>query len=346
MTERVAATAPSRRSRLGVLLRLLGILALLLVVLGIIGALYENRSQRLVAQSFPPPGELYQVNGRTMHMHCMGEGAPTVILDAGQGGWSTDWTAIMPEIAAQTRVCAYDRAGYGWSDPAQDTRSPQELADDLAALLAAAEIAPPWLLVAYSHAGLPARLFAAQRADEMAGLLLVDPAAEFDNEILSPEFLQQQRSAAGIFSGFGIAARLGLVRLLNPASMAGSAPFIGTNPADPDLYYTFVADPRWWQTSMREFTSRLNDDHLALVRDRGQLPNIPIIIIASDQLQSDNPALVALQGERHARHAQLAQEAPQAQFTIAEGSSHDILAERPDAILDAIRAILQSTGSP
>lgn len=119
------------------------VLLIVLVLFIFAGAVYETRAESAVAAQYPAPGQIVEVDSRNMHVQCLGEGSPTIILDAGQGGWSSDWANIMFEISASNRVCAYDRAGYGWSDPADDSRSPQDAADDLVALLSAAQVEPP-----------------------------------------------------------------------------------------------------------------------------------------------------------------------------------------------------------
>jgi pimeloyl-ACP methyl ester carboxylesterase len=321
-------------------LLVVSILLIALMVLVIGGAIYEGLAQTAVAEQFPAPGRLVQVNGRAMHIHCEGEGSPTIVLDAGQGGWSSDWAEIMPELSRERRVCAYDRAGYGWSEAAEDERSPVDAADDLTALLAAAEIAPPYVLVSFSHAGLAGRIFAAQHAEQMAGLVLIDPATEFDNELLGPALMGQQQATAGLFNAFGLAAQGGLLRLLGTQNMAGSAPFIATDPADPDLYYAFVAAPGWWHTSAQEFAGHLNDEHLALVRELGQVPDIPLIIVGSEVLDTTgNPALQGLQVARQEMLQKLAAGAPQGKFIVAGGSTHNILGERPDVVRDAVEEV-------
>lgn len=341
MAENSPESRKQHRGCIGAFLRVFLIILAGLLVIGIVGALYESWASKRVAQRYVAPGELYEVKGRTMHLHCMGEGAPTVLLDAGQGGWSIDWGEITPQIADRTRVCAYDRAGYGWSEVAQDDRSPQALADDLEQLLASAGMEPPFLLVGFSHAALGNRIFAASNADALAGMVLIDPATEFDNEILGPDLLQQQRSAVGLFQGFGLLARLGVVRLLDPANMAGSAPFIATDPVNPDLYYAFVADPQWWETSASEFGSRLNDENLAMVRDLGAVPEIPFAIIGSDVSASGTgPAMSEAMLARQERLAALAANSPQGEYIVAEGSTHNVLNDRPDLIVERIHAML------
>ena len=334
----------SKKNRMGCLGLGLRLIGGLLVLLGIDGMIYEARSETAVSTQFPAPGQIVEVNGRDMHIQCTGTGSPTIILDAGQGGWSSDWAKIVPELSEENRVCAYDRAGYGWSDGAEDGRSPQDAAGDLAALLTSAQIEPPYLLVGFSHAGLAGRIFAAQHADQMAGMVLIDPATEFDNEIMSAELMQQQQAAVGMFKGFGFMAKIGLLRLIGTENMAGSAPFIGTDPVDPELYYSFIAAPQWWETSAQEFVSHLNDDNLAMVRDLGSIPDIPLVIIGSDTLDtSGSAALDGLQAARHEKLSALAAQSAQGEFVIAEGSTHNVPADRPDVILDAIEATVAAS---
>jgi pimeloyl-ACP methyl ester carboxylesterase len=337
-------SAPEKRgSCLWAGLRIVGILIVVVIGLGLIGLVYESQAEARVLTQYPAPGQLVEINGRKMHIHCTGEGNPTIILDAGQGGWSSDWGEIIPELSRSHRVCAYDRAGYGWSDPAQDTRSPQQAADDLLALLTASQVEAPYVLVAFSHSGLANRLLAAQQPDLVAGMVLIDPATEFDNEIMSADLMQQQRSAVGLFQGFTLFARLGLVRWLGAQSMAGYAPFIATQVANPEIYYTFVAESQWWNTSTQEFVSRLDDAHLAHVRDHGPIPDIPLIIIGAETLDSTgNSAMQELQTIRNEKLRTLAAQSSEGEFIVAEESTHNVLTDRPDVVIDAILRVVQS----
>lgn len=226
---------PRTRRRGRVFLWSLGGLMLLLVVLTLVGFVYQDRATAADRARYTPPGERVAVDGRQMHLDCRGDGDVTVILDAGQGGWSSDWVDIVPRLSAATRVCAYDRAGYGWSDPTPGPRDPQSLADDLAALLDAAAVDPPYVVVGFSYSGLSARSYTAGHPDEVAGLVLIDPASEFDHEVLGEEGMRQQRSALGMFGAFEAASRIGLVRVLDPQEIAPYAPFIALDPAQPDV---------------------------------------------------------------------------------------------------------------
>jgi len=121
-----------------------------------------------------PPGRLLDIGGHRMHIHCLGEGGPTVVFDSGLGGMSLEWREVQRLLAPRFRVCAYDRSGHGWSDPGAGERLSSQLAGELRALLEAARLAPPYVLVGHSFGGYNVRYFAAAYPERTAGLVLVD----------------------------------------------------------------------------------------------------------------------------------------------------------------------------
>jgi pimeloyl-ACP methyl ester carboxylesterase len=91
------------------------------------------------------------VGGYRLAIHCIGEGSPTVILETGLAAPSEYWAPIQQEIAELTRVCRFDRAGRGKSDPAPKTpRTCADMVADLRALLHNASIPAPYVLVGNS----------------------------------------------------------------------------------------------------------------------------------------------------------------------------------------------------
>jgi pimeloyl-ACP methyl ester carboxylesterase len=117
----------------------------------------------------------FDVGGRSLYLECVGGGVgPTVVMEAGSGGDHTVWGEVVDGIRAGHRVCAYDRANAGDSDPVGGVRSSMDVVADLHALLEQAAIAPPYLLVGHSMGGISTRLFASTYADEVAGVVLVD----------------------------------------------------------------------------------------------------------------------------------------------------------------------------
>ena len=123
-----------------------------------------------------PPGRQLDVGGHRLHLLCAGSGTPAVILDAALGASSLSWSLVLPGIARVTRVCAYDRAGMGWSDAGPLPRTAARLASELRELLRVGDVSPPYILVGHSFGGLVTRLFASRYPDETAGLILLEPA--------------------------------------------------------------------------------------------------------------------------------------------------------------------------
>ncbi|HTS31995.1 MAG TPA: hypothetical protein VMH81_39260, partial [Bryobacteraceae bacterium] len=134
----------------------LAVLALLILG-GIAGITYEQIERARDRERFPQIGRSVDIGGRALNIFCSGEGRPSVILQSGSAGYN--WVSIQREIAKVTQACWYDRAGYGWSDPAPYARTSQDSARDLHALLHAAAVPPLYVLVAVTFAGLDARAY-------------------------------------------------------------------------------------------------------------------------------------------------------------------------------------------
>ena len=198
---------------IGVGASLLGGLALLAGA----GLLYQGLTMRRDARRYPPPSRFVDVHGRKMHLICMGQGQPAVVLDSGLSGSALDWSRVQPVVASFTQVCAYDRAGCGWSDPGPRPRASQQIADDLHALLQAAVIEPPYVLVGHSSGGFNVRVYAHRYPDEVAGLVLVDAAHEgqrkrLPRRPLAARMIDEVRWRWMYLYPLG--ARFGLMRLL------------------------------------------------------------------------------------------------------------------------------------
>src|SRR5205085_1933646 len=180
VTQQSTCELAARTTVMGAGGSLLGGLALLAGA----GLLYQGLAMHRDARWYPPLGRFVAVHGRKMHLICMGQGQPAVVLDSGLSGSALDWSRVQPVVASFTQVCAYDRAGCGWSDPGPRPRTSQQIVDDLHALLQAAGIEPPYVLVGHSCGGLNVRVYAHRYPDEVAGLVLVDAAHEGQRERL------------------------------------------------------------------------------------------------------------------------------------------------------------------
>lgn len=172
---------------------------------------------------FPPPGHLVDVGGFRLHINCSGEGTPTVVLDAALGGSSISWTLVQPSLSRMTRVCSYDRAGFGWSDPGPFPRTAGRIAEELRTLLARSGVPPPFILVGHSFGGFVMRILATRYPAEVAGLVLVDPAHPEDWVRPAPkEQIKIDRGVRLCRMGSG-AARRGIARAV--AALAGVGAF-------------------------------------------------------------------------------------------------------------------------
>ena len=162
------------RSRIGRWL-LYPVLAVLMVAT--VGGGYQTVRQSIDARAYPMPGQLVDVGWHRMHIYCTGSGSPTVILEPGQGGASSDSGWVAPTLARDSTVCVYDRAGRGWSDPANGPQDARQIAADLHTLLERAHVPGPYVLAGHSAGGLYVQSFAAQFPDQVAGMVLLDSTA-------------------------------------------------------------------------------------------------------------------------------------------------------------------------
>src|SRR5438445_3170256 len=186
-----------------------------LITAGVAGS-YETIQEQVDRSSTAMPGHLVNVGGRRLYVHCTGSGSPTVVLVSGLAETSVYWGGwIAPAVAQNTTVCAYDRAGQGWSDPPPNPQDGAAVATDLHNLLANAQIPGPYVVVGHSTGGVYARIFAARYPDQVAGMVMLDSQP---NEALTgglPDFPSQYsilRRATALFPSL---ARLGVFQLVN-----------------------------------------------------------------------------------------------------------------------------------
>ncbi|MHA7238733.1 alpha/beta hydrolase [Arthrobacter sp. TMS1-12-1] len=151
--------------------------AIAVLVLAALGGGYETVRGAVRAGSTPEQGRLIDVGGHRLYLHCTGSGGPTVVIEPGAGLASSAVALVSPAVARETRVCVYDRAGRGWSGPADTPQDGARIAADLQTLLQRADEPGPYVLAGHSFGGLYALAFAARYPDEVAGLVLVDSTA-------------------------------------------------------------------------------------------------------------------------------------------------------------------------
>ena len=129
-----------------------------------------------------PPGAFYSVNGHRMHLNCTGSGSPTIILEAGLGNDSLTWGGVQPVLSSTTRVCSYDRAGFGWSDPLPAPRDADHIAAELHGLLQQAQVTGPIVLMGHSIGGMYLRDYATRYPADIVGLIFEDSSTPLQDE--------------------------------------------------------------------------------------------------------------------------------------------------------------------
>jgi pimeloyl-ACP methyl ester carboxylesterase len=188
-------------------------LAVALLVLAVSGTIYQAIATERAERAYPPPGEMVDVRGYSLHIDCVGQDNPTVVLDAGSGEMSADWVWVQREVSHTTRVCAYDRAGMGWSEMGPEPRDARRISGELHALLQGASIEGPYVLVGHSFGGLYMQTYAARYPDEVAGVSLVESSHpdQFSYRPVTRDSYEPQQQ---IFAVSSLLARIGVFRLL------------------------------------------------------------------------------------------------------------------------------------
>src|ERR1700733_6230579 len=189
-TATLPASRTSRRSLAQVVRHTAIGAVVLLAILLPAGALYEWIGRSLDARRFPQQGRLVALGpsfpGVSLNINCTGQGGPVVVLESGAGVPAVGWSLVQPDIAKFTRVCSYDRAGYGWSDRGPIPRTSLEVAKELHALLVAAGEKPPYVLVSHSLGGFNVRVYNHEYPADVAGMVLVEPSHEGQQSRMPP----------------------------------------------------------------------------------------------------------------------------------------------------------------
>lgn len=185
------------------------------LVLASLGGGFETFSEVANAGARPTEGQLVDIGGRSLYINCTGSGSPTVVLEPGAGMLSSDLGWIAPTVAQETRVCVYDRAGRGWSEPAKTAQNGAQTAADLHTLLERAHVPGPYVLAGHSFGGLYALAFAARFPADVAGMVLVDSTAPAPEPVSADAARPNAADAIRASAFVSAAAQLGVGRLLD-----------------------------------------------------------------------------------------------------------------------------------
>ncbi len=334
---------------------LLAIIAIVIaaISLGAAGRLYQRIGAVRDRKRYSAPGKIIETGSHRLHLLEMGEGSPTVIFESGLMSTVLSWRNIQPEIAKTTRAVCYDRAALGWSDAGPGPRDASRITGELHALLERTRIPPPYVLVGHSFGGLTTRLFAARYPDEVAGLVLLDPVVP--NEWNPPSERDRKRIQTGakILRRAAALSHWGLLRfvalLLKAGAKTFAEPLIRLLSKGAPREHGTAASPLFWNLPAEErvmapvfwvqpkFTATIASQlenlpaSAAQVSAAENLGRKPVTVISA----ADTPP------QRLAEQIATARLSTNGKHLVATRSSHWIMADEPQLVLQAIRDVLE-----
>jgi pimeloyl-ACP methyl ester carboxylesterase len=326
--------SPTSPQRPRLLRRILLVPLLLLGVVVVAGFLYENISEARDRRFNPMPGQRVAVNtgdgsSFRMHLHCTGQGTPTVVLDSGLGDSYISWRKVQPQIAAFTHVCSYDRGGIGYSDPSPRARTSQVIAEELHALLHTAGVTSPYILVGHSMGGYDVRLFAHHYANEVAGMALIDASHPDQETRLPPELKDMQGTWLREAEFLAFTSPLGIPRLMG---LCDEDPTIRAADCNFHTAWESVAEMKAFRESASQAAAS------------GTLGDIPLVVLSHDPNKSSTelPADLAKPTNEawEKMQEELAQLSSRGKQSIVKGSAHYIQMDRPEAVVAAIHDVV------
>jgi pimeloyl-ACP methyl ester carboxylesterase len=295
----------------------------------------------------PAPGRLVDIGGRKLHFNCTGPGpatdgpsqktGPTVILEAGASSFAIDWSLVQPAIARTYRVCSYDRAGSGWSDPRTDVETPARIVADLHAALGAAGEKPPYVMVGASAGGQYVRLYQLDYPGEVIGLVLVDPSTE--DRLFT--MYQQRAVPIGSLTAEQLLSTLPTTPVTVPARQPQTGAPFDRLPAD--LYQLRISIDRRLIASMPASVSA------EIVRESAEGQRAGLARLLGSRGRADNPmrnapVIVLTRGQNTGQglaetHAGLARLSTNSRHVVVPTAGHEIHLFTPEVVIQAIEDV-------
>ena len=324
------------------------VLAVVGLSLAMPAAAQRQATQQLVVDdpAYTRPQQLVDIGGgRRLNLYCRGEGSPTVVFDSGLGDSTVAWALVQPTIARKTRACSYDRAGLAYSDAANRPNDAKNDAEDLHALLQAAHIAPPYILVGHSAAGMAVRVFADRYRDEVVGMVIVDGSHEDQSrreDAIGP-FRKEQWEAKLKDTSCLNAAKKGAIAKDDPVykkCVIDEATEPHYSRAIRDAVLKYAATLKWQRANASEKQSVFDasaDETRATRKDFGDMP---IIVLTHAPHPWPKDWTQALQ-DRHTlvwedMHNEVAAMSTHGVNEIVPRAGHYIQYDRPEIVIDAI----------
>jgi pimeloyl-ACP methyl ester carboxylesterase len=311
----------------------------LVVVLLVAGTLYNQLALRELRSLAHAPGEIYQVDGYDMHLVCTGEGSPTVILDTGLGDDFTTWVKVQPELSRVTRVCSFDRSGFGSSAMTPRPHDADTLAVQLHDLVGVAGIAKPFVLAGHSISGLYVRAYAKHYAEDLAALVLIDAATPLQDDRVPRSLVAIQDSQRAGMPWQKLLMTIGWYRLQGicsnvPAGFETYSSVIQANNCDPMQFDALEAE--------LDAERQSGEETLKV----GPFPHLPVLILSRDPASMPSNWAPEVARANSVVWNQMQEESkglsPISRRIIAKGSDHYIHVDRPDLVNREVTALVEA----
>jgi pimeloyl-ACP methyl ester carboxylesterase len=306
----------------------------------------------------PPPGRLIDVGGWKLHLNCTGDARPSraiVILEAGAGDFSVDWSLVQPGVARFARVCSYDRAGSGWSELGPQPRTMTQIAYELHTLLDKAGERPPYVLVGHSFGGGVVRLYRLKYPADVAGVVLVDAAADNpwrktpDKGLVRSSDLATGKSIPDVKTSGPL--RYSQIPERFVTMIKGQVPQLSAHANDPprDKLPGDAQRMRTW--SYGQVKMHISNDNpveaeeLGILRSERTrtehvLGDMPLIVVSRGLPEDSSPAGQAGEQEHNSAQAALVALSRVGKRVVANRSGHHIPLDEPDLVVAAIRDVV------
>lgn len=297
---------------------------------------------------YAKPATLIDIGARKLNLRCSGHGAPTVVLESGASADSLTWHKVQPLVAKSTTVCAYDRAGFGFSDDGPLPRDIDAAAADLFALIRAAKIATPVILAGHSLGTNIVRRYASAHPADVAGIVLVDPppqrVSEFskawvdaddamhENIIAFANTCEKAASAGQLDKPSGDLARC--IRAPDPRYPAALNAAIHAQKEKPPFWHTLISEMRTNMTLFEEPVSP-KESH----------GSIPLIVLVADDAFAEAPpdGKAAMEAARVKTNEAILATSTRSERRLVAHSSHDVQLDQPEAVATAIADAIKAS---
>jgi pimeloyl-ACP methyl ester carboxylesterase len=310
------------------------------------------------APPYPAPGQLVDVGGWRLHLNCTGEaraGQPTVILEAGLGDFSVEWSLVQPGVARFARVCSYDRAGDGWSELGPHPRTLRQIVYELHTLMERAGERGPFVLVGHSYGGWLVRVYQATYPNDVVGMVLVEAGAidpwrmTADGKLVRSSELASARPVPAVQTSGPL--RVSDIPPAALAQMRAGAASLARNPNEPPRTKLPPDAQRmraWTLGQLGHIAAGVNPfEHEELAELRAAQANasvlygdLPLVVITRGLPDESGPNATAMEAEHRKDHAAVAALSRRGRLVVAERSGHHVQLDEPELVVSVIREVV------